>query len=183
MLIHHLVLDVLIVIYVQLIHITITHIWATIYSDTGGYYMWVNGMGHHPEYVNNSTVDGDIKYGSALSFPRRGVTGRTYSEGTYCGSRSFSSDSNTARAISVISKRWATITSRSGEGYWIAANGETYHTEYTHHSKVDGDTKYGKVFGFPRRPVVGGTYYSSTSCGSRSMQCDGSTAYTHNGYS
>ena len=59
------------------------------------------------------------------------------------------------------------------------ANNMGYRPEYIHHTAVDGDTKYGTVYGFPIRNVVGGEWDDSTSSGSRGTYIQVSTAYTY----
>ena len=71
----------------------------------------------------------------------------------------------------------ATIAS-TNSGYYLNANNMAYRAEYTHNSAVDGSTRYGGMYGFPRRPVVGGAYYEP-SCGSRGAYVQISTAYAH----
>ena len=58
------------------------------------------------------------------------------------------------------------------------------HSEYIHHTAVDGSNTYGSMYGtFPRRNRVGGIYSESTSCGSRSSQAYINTAYTRHNHS
>ena len=77
------------------------YIWATIASDSNGYWMAASNMGgNHPEYNHNSRVDGSTKYGDAYAaFPRRGLLGGVYSNSIQCGSRGISSHHNTVRTV------------------------------------------------------------------------------------
>ena len=75
----------------------------------------------------------------------------------------------------------ATIVSNSS-GYWFGGNGAN-RPEYVHHNTVDGDTKYGGVYSFPRRAIVGAYWEVSILCGSRCTACNENTARTASAYS
>ena len=152
---------------------------ATIRSDDSGYTIYANGMGNHPEYIHNSRVDGSNTYGGCwYCFPMRSMIGVAYSLGTVSGSRSISSASNTAYTNLTVSQgAQATIASGVG-GYTIGGNNNTgWTTVYTHNTAIDGNVTYGKVWGFPRRPIVGCGYSGAdTICGSRAIDPGNSTA-------
>lgn len=66
----------------------------------------------------------------------------------------------------------------------LNANGMADYT-YNHSQRVDGDTRYGKAVGFPRRCCVGGTLIvrDNEKHGSRSMNSLWVTAYSGGDFS
>ena len=70
---------------------------ATIGSENGGYFVAASNMGARPEYIHNSIVDGDTKYGRSYgTFLRRSRVGSEYTANTTCGSRGVIAYNNTA---------------------------------------------------------------------------------------
>ena len=62
-------------------------------------------MEWHSEYIHHAAVDVSNKYGAVWGFLRRGETGGSFDYSAYCGSRSFISDSSTARILQLVSAR------------------------------------------------------------------------------
>ena len=193
LLIHHVVLEVLKVMYQQHIHITHTplvryYIRATIHNDSSGGY-FLTGYSWTTAYTHRNTVDGSTVYGQSFGFLRRARVGSCvdYPDNPErCGSRTISSNCVTGRntfydsTSMILYKTMATIRSGSdGSGYILIANNGGNHPEYIHDSRVDGSNKYGEALNsFPRRCTISGDFQDSARCGSRNFSSYSSTART-----
>ena len=123
--------------------------------------------------VYNQNIDGETKYGSSWGLLRRSHVSGGWGDGSLCGSRSMSCSHFSSSVRNYLSTRGCNKREYPGatwDGNTTYLDGYASWPEAPVYSEfVDGETKYGRSIGLPRRLFIGGTWYHDSNCGSRSI--------------
>ncbi len=143
---------------------------ATIQEDTKH---WLIGYisSNSPTYYETTDTQ---SYGEAIGFPRRALSGQSYQyQNAGAGSRAIDCRFVGVQMDSVYAARGCNKREYPGaswDGNTTYLDGYASWPEAPVYSEfVDGETKYGRSIGLPRRLFIGGTWYHDSNCGSRSI--------------